>query len=115
MRNFAPRAQTDLDEAVSWLLDQGFAAAAAEKLLAAVLEAAAMLAKRPGMGRHRLDLLPRPFRFWSIPRHNLILVYDPDPEAAIILRVLSTNQELGPLLEDMRVQFRTPPDDAEKD
>lgn len=104
MQNFAPQAQADLDEAVGWLLDQGFAAAAAERLLAAVLDAAAMLAKRPRLGRHRPDLLPAPFRFWSIPRHSLVIVYDPAPEAPTILRVLSTNQELGPLLEDLRTQ-----------
>jgi plasmid stabilization system protein ParE len=112
VRNFAPQAQADLDEAVGWLLDQGFAAAAAEKLLNAVLDAAAMLAKRPGLGRHRPDLLPEPFRFWSIPRHDLILVYDPDAEAPTILRVLSTNQDLGPLIEDFQAQLGETRDDA---
>lgn len=115
MRNFAPQAQADLDHAVGWLLDQGFAAAAAERLLTAALDAAALLARRPGLGRHRPDLLPAPLRLWSVPRHSLLLVYDPDTEPPTILRVLSTNQELGPLLADLRTQLGEAPDDADKD
>jgi plasmid stabilization system protein ParE len=114
MRNFTPQAQADLDEAVGWLLDQGFAAAAAEKLLTAVLDAAAMLAKRPHIGRYQPELLPKPFRFWSLPRHSLILVYDADAEAPTILRVLSTNRELWPLLGDLRTQSDEASDEAEK-
>jgi plasmid stabilization system protein ParE len=67
MRNFAPQALADLDHLVGWLLDQGIAAAAADRTLAAVLEAAAMLGRRPFLGRLRQGLLPEPFRFWSIP------------------------------------------------
>ena len=100
MRRFAPQAQADLDEAVGWLLDHGSAAAAAERLLAAVLEAAERLTARPLLGRRRPDLLPDPFRFWSIPRHSLVLVYTSGPDGPTILRVLSTNRDLGPLLAD---------------
>ncbi len=98
MRHFAPQAQADLDDAVGWLLDHGAAAGAAERLLAAVLEAAEVLAKRPQLGRRRPDLLPDPFRFWSIPREGLLLVYVAAAEAASILRVVSTDRDLGPLL-----------------
>lgn len=42
---FAPQAQADIDEAVSWLLDHGHSAAVAERLLTSVLEAAAALAR----------------------------------------------------------------------
>jgi len=45
--------------------------------------------------------LPDPFRFWSLPRFALLLVYDPTMSPATILRVLNTAQDLGPLLADL--------------
>ncbi len=92
-----------LHEAVGWLLDHGSAAAAgaAERLLTAVLEAAERLAARPLLGRRRPDLLPDPFRFWSIPRHGLVLVYRPEPVGAVVLRVLRASRDFGPLLDEL--------------
>ena len=104
-RNFAPRAAADLDELVGWLLDQAVAPAAAEKLLQAVLDAGERLADRPQLGRRRLDLLPAPFRFWSLPRFGLLIVYDPTTNPATILRILKTAQDLGPLLTDLPGSF----------
>jgi plasmid stabilization system protein ParE len=101
-RNFSRRAALDLDETVGWLLDQGAAALAAEELLATVLAAGERLAERPLLGRRRPDLLPEPYRFWSIPRWRLLLVYDPETNPATILRVLNTAQDLPPLLWDLR-------------
>ncbi len=100
-RNFAPQAATDLDHAVGWLLDRVAAPGAAERLLTAVLDAGERLATRPQLGRRRPELLPDPFRFWSLPRFGLLLVYDPTTSPAVILRVLNTAQDLGPLLADM--------------
>jgi len=97
-RNFAPQAAADFDEAVGWLLDRAIAPAAAEKLLQAVLDAGERLADRPQLGRRRPDLLPDPFRFWSLPRFGLLLVYDPTTSPATILRILKTAQDFGPLL-----------------
>lgn len=99
-RNFAPRAAADLDEAVSWLLDHGASAAIAERLLAAVLAAGDRLAGRPMLARRRPDLLPDPFRFWSLPRFGLLLVVDSNTSPATIVRILNTAQDLGPLLAD---------------
>jgi plasmid stabilization system protein ParE len=101
-RNFSRRAAADLDETVGWLLDQGAAAAAAEQLLTTVLAAGKRLAERPLLGRRRPDLLPEPYRFWSIPRWRLLLVYDPTTNPVTILRVLNTAQDLPPLLADLR-------------
>jgi len=100
-RNFAPQAAADLDQAVSWLLDRVAAPGAAERLLLAVLDAGERLASRPSLGRRRPELLPDPFRFWSLPRFGLLLVYDPTTSPATILRVLNTAQDLGPLLADL--------------
>lgn len=101
MQNFAPRAQADLDELVGWLLDHGSAAKAAETLLTTVLEAAARLAERPLLGRRRPELLPDPFRFWSLPKQGVLLIYTTDLLATTILRVVRTNRDLGPILEDL--------------
>jgi len=100
-RNFAPTAAADLDHAVGWLLDHAASAAAAERLLQAVLDAGERLAIRPQLGRRRPELLPDPFRFWSLPRFGLLIVYDPSSSPATILRVLNTAQDLGPLLADL--------------
>ena len=108
-RNFSRRAAEDLDATVGWLLDRGGAASAAEQLLTAVLAAGERLAQHPLLGRRRPDLLPEPYRFWSIPRWRLLLVYDPTTNPASILRVLNTAQDLPPLLTDLR----DPPDTPE--
>jgi plasmid stabilization system protein ParE len=105
-RNFSRQAAADLDDIVGWKLDHGDAPAAAERLLTAVLAADERLAERPLLGRRRPDLLPEPYRFWSIPRHRLLLLYDPTSDPATVLRVLSTDQDLAPLLADLR----DPPD-----
>jgi len=59
--------------------------------------------------RRRPELLPEPYRFWSIPRHGLLLIYDPTTDPVTILRVLNTAQDLPALLANMR----DPPDVAE--
>lgn len=101
-RNFSRQAAADLDHIVGWALDQGDAAAAAERLLTAVLTAGKRLGDRPLLGRRRPDLLPEPYRFWSLPRHRLLLVYDPTTTPPTILRVLNTAQDLSPLLAELR-------------
>jgi hypothetical protein len=55
-------------------------------------------------------LLPEPYRFWSIPRWRLLLVYDPTTNPASILRVLNTTQNLPPLLADLQDPTETPED-----
>lgn len=107
LSHFAPQAAADLDEAVSWLLDNGAPAAAAERLLTAVLQAGERLADRPLLARQRPELLPDPFRFWSMPRFGLLLVVDPTTRPATILRILNTAQDLGPLL----TEFLADPDE----
>jgi plasmid stabilization system protein ParE len=55
------------------------APASTEQLVTTVLAAAERLAERPAFCRRRPDLLPEPFRFWSIPRWKLLLVYATRP------------------------------------
>lgn len=81
----------------------------AEQLLAAVLDAAERLAARPLLGRQRPDLAPPPYRFWSLPRWRLLLVYNPTTTPVTVQRVVSTDQDLPPLLADLR-DFPEPDD-----
>ena len=108
-RNFSLQASADLDDTIGWLLDHGVAPATAERVLASSLAAAERIAERPLLGRRRPELLPEPYRFWSIRRHGLLLVYDPTSNPAKILRVLNTARDLPILLGDLR----DPPDPPE--
>ena len=101
-RNFSKQAAADLDQTVGRMLDHGTTSAAAEQLLTMVLAAGAKLAQRPLLGRRRPELLPEPYRFWSIPRYRLLLVYDPTNDPVTILRVLNAARDLPPLLADLR-------------
>ena len=72
----------------------------------AVQVAARRLGDRPLMGRLQTDLLPTPYRFWSLTRFQM--VYNPAVTPPRILRLLSTARDLGPLLADLAER----PDDA---
>ena len=95
---FSRQASVDLDEAVSWHLDGGGSAASAGRLLQDVQAAAAKLSDKPLLARRRPDLLPEPYRFWSLPRHRLLLVCDAAEVTPRIVRVLNTSRDLPPLL-----------------
>ena len=109
LQNFSRQASADLDDAVSWLLDRGGSAGRAEKLLRDMQAVGARIAERPLLGRRRLDLLPDPFRFWSLPRHRLLLVYRSNRTPATVLRVLHMARDLAPLLADIRAVEDDPP------
>ena len=49
----------------------------ADQVPTTVLAAGERLAEHPLLGRRRPELLPDSYRFWSIPRWRLLLVYDP--------------------------------------
>jgi plasmid stabilization system protein ParE len=108
-RNFSRQAAEDRDDIIGWMLDHGGAAAASERVLTTVLAAGEQIAEWPLRGRRRPDLLPEPYRFWSIPRHRLLVVHDPTTNPATILPVLNTDRDLPSLLADMR----DPPDAPE--
>jgi hypothetical protein len=76
------------------------------------LDAGERLALRPFLERRRAELLGEPFRFWSLPRFELLLVYNPTTSPPTILRVLHTAQDLALLLADLEdsSEDNTPPD-----
>jgi len=95
---FAPRARRDLREALDWIARDNEAAARA--LLEAALRGARFVAARPLAGRSRPDLLPPPFRFWSLRGFPYLLVYDASQQPPPILRMLHMARDLPNALDD---------------
>lgn len=73
-RLFAPRALRDLRQAALWIAEDN--PNAGEALLNAAMQAAERLAERPALGRQRPELLPDPYRFWSLRGFPYLLVYN---------------------------------------
>ena len=72
-------------------------------MVQAVLDGADRIASRPGLGRLRPDLIPVPFRFWSVRGFPYLLVYDADRSPAQVVRVLHMARDLPNLLGDLDV------------
>lgn len=70
----------------------------AQALRDAVLVAARRLGERPMLGRSQPELLHPPYRFWSLTRFQLVLVYNAGVTPPRILRLLSAARDFGPLL-----------------
>jgi toxin ParE1/3/4 len=70
-------------------------------LLTAALHAAELLTARPMLGRLRTELLPAPYRFWSLRGFPYLLVYNAATVPPRILRVLHTARDLPTLLGDV--------------
>jgi len=94
------RARAELREALRWIADDSLEAA--RDLNNAVEAATRRIGANPLIGAHRLVLAGERYRFWSVPRHSYILVYDPAPVPPQILRMLHMARDLGPLLTDLR-------------
>lgn len=72
--------------------------ATAKALRDAVFGAARRLGERPMLGRRQPDLLPEPYRFWSLTRFQVVLVYDAEARPPRVLRILNTARDFAPLL-----------------
>ncbi|MDQ2803334.1 MAG: type II toxin-antitoxin system RelE/ParE family toxin, partial [Pseudomonadota bacterium] len=70
-------------------------------LLNAALRAAEKLAARPMLGRLRAELLPAPYRFWSLRGFPYLLVYNAAVVPPRILRVLHAARDLPAMLSDL--------------
>lgn len=64
----------------------------------AVQAAAQRLGDYPLLGRLQPELLPPPYQFWSLPRFQVVLVYNASATPPRILRLLSTARDFAPLL-----------------
>ena len=103
LRNFAPRAAADLDEAVSWMLDGPAGAVGAERLLSAALEAADLIARRPMIGRVRLELASDRYRFWALRDLPYLLVYEVAKRPPRVARIVHMSRDLPNILKDLDV------------
>ena len=97
---FAPQARTDLREELRWLAEAE-QLARARALSDAVRVVARRLGERPLLGHVRLELLSEPYRFWSLTRFQVLLVYNPTTNPPRILRLLNTARDLAKVLEDL--------------
>ena len=89
-------ARDDLRAELRWIGPDNMAKVRA--LRDAVQLAARRLGDRPLLGRVQPDLLPAPYRFWSLTRFQVVLVYNAGTKPPRILRLLSTARDFGPLL-----------------
>lgn len=104
----AVEARDDLRVELRWLGPANLAKAQA--LRAAVSAAARRLGERPLLGRRDLALLPEPYRFWSLTRFQVVLVYNAGTDPPRILRILGTARDLAPLLAHIAAPPADPPD-----
>ena len=89
-------ARNDLVSELRWIGPDNLPKARA--LRDAVLVAAKRLGQRPLLGRLQPELLQPPYRFWSLTRFQLVLVYNAGVSPPRILRMLSTARDFGPVL-----------------
>lgn len=98
---FAPRALRELRQAVVWIAEDNPDAGAA--VLNAARLAAERLAARPMLGRLQAELLPAPYRFWSLRGFPYLLIYNAAVVPPRILRMLHTPRDLPALLGDLKL------------
>ncbi len=89
-------ARDDLRAALTWIGSDNLQKARA--LRDAVGVAAVRLGERPLLGRRVPNLLPEPYRFLSLTRFQLVLVYNAGMVPLRILRILDTARDFAPLL-----------------
>jgi plasmid stabilization system protein ParE len=67
----------------------------------ALAAAARLIGAHPAAGRHELQLADERYRFWSLRGFPYLLVYRPTSRPPLILRVVHTSRDLGPLLANL--------------
>lgn len=93
---FSPAASKDLLEIVDYVAERSPDAAA--RLRDRFLAAVEMLAKRPGLGHVRHDLVPKDLnvRFWPVGRY--LLIYRSEGSGVQIVRVLSGYRDIATVM-----------------
>lgn len=93
----APRARRDLLAAVRWIAKDNPAAARA--LRDTVARAAENIMTHPMIGPHRPELANPPYRFLSLTGFSYIIVYTPEQNPPLILRILHAARDIPELLQ----------------
>lgn len=94
-----PQARREAAAAVAWLGEQS--PAAARSFRDALVDAAALLGRRPLAGRPNPNLVGERYRLWSLVRFSYLLVYDPAATPPRIVRIVHTSRDLPDVLSDL--------------
>jgi plasmid stabilization system protein ParE len=91
-------AKTDIFDIWSYIAEQN--ENAANRVEHAIYDACAFLADGPLRGHLRLDLTPRPVRFWTLTRYpNYTIVYRPETAPLQIIAVLHGKRDIQRILK----------------
>lgn len=71
---------------------------AADKVEAQFKDAFTKLAANPYLGHKREELTEKPVRFWGV--HSYQIIYDPQSQPLVILRILSGYRDISAIFED---------------
>jgi plasmid stabilization system protein ParE len=103
---FARAAQAEIAKALD---DYSQTPSAMRRFQEALAAAARLIGAHPEAGRRELQLADERYRFWSLRGFPYLLVYRPTSRPPLILRVVHTSRDLGPLL----AHLAGPPDTDE--
>lgn len=91
---FTPRARRDIVEIWEYIARDSLDSA--DRVTAAIREAAEMLAKLPGIGHTRTDVSDPHYRFWRV--HSYLLAYRTTDTDLIVIRVVHGARDIRDLL-----------------
>jgi toxin ParE1/3/4 len=94
---FAPRARRDLVAAVRWIAKDN--PAAAKALRDSVARAAENIFAHPEIGQLRPEFANPPYRFLSLTGFPYLVVYTPERNPPLILRILHAARDVPELLQ----------------
>jgi len=94
---FAPRARRDLVAALRWIAKDNPAAARA--LRDSIARAAENISAHPEIGPHRPEFSNPPYRFLSLTGFPYLVVYTPEHNPPLILRILHAARDLPDILQ----------------
>ena len=94
------RAERELLDAALWMARDDWAAA--EAFRAAVIGAAELIGRRPGIGVRRPQLASELYRFFSLRGFPYIIVYTTVETPPRIVRVVHGARDLPSVLRDLR-------------
>lgn len=90
------QAQGDLEEILDYIAQDNLAASV--RMRKTFKEACLKLAEYRSLGHWREDIASKRIRFWGV--HSYQIVYDPETEPLIILRILSGWRDIGNIMDD---------------
>lgn len=92
-----PLAVQDVNDVVFYIAEN-FGLARAEQARTEFVKTFRLLAQRPEIGRHRPELWPEPYRFWSLG--PALIAYRPAADSIQIVRVARASREWRSLRRD---------------